>query len=354
MRREDLVSLVLALTDAAKCRVCAAGLVVQGEEAIPVLLSALDYASFCRAHGQTVLTDDQLSLGSERVRNILVAVGDVAKLRLLEHMDSDNNSIRYGSAYCLALQGHGTAQALLRDGLERGLLDARLNDAALAVLAPPSIPKSDARRIARAVALAERRRKASHDKRFLNWTARAGIPLTKNSLRQRIEDLEAQALETEVVRSKIESMSIYLEAVHNRKVKGFRKTSQLATRYWQPVIDSLPDSSLGSIPGLALNYLVEIWVDFKGATGKRSVSRDFLDEIGKITRRLERETTARERELEALRSIPARTRKLTARQLSTIICQSALIHKSGHVSLSDPLFCPSRNRNLPSSELAIA
>lgn len=318
MRRTDLTSLVLALIDAAKCDVCAAGLLIQKEEAVEVLLSALDYASFCHAYGHAVSTDDQLSLGSERVRNILVEMGDIAKIRLMEHMDDDNHAIRYGSAYCLAVLGHGPAHAVLRDGLERGLLDARLNDAARAFSVPPGIKRSDARRLARAAAIAERGRKVSHGERFLNWTVLAGIPLTESGLRQRIEDLEKQALEAEEVRSKIESMRVYLQAVHSRTVKGFKKTSQLAARYWEPVIDGLPDPSFRSTPGLALNYLVEIWVDFKGAASKRGVSGDFLAEISKIAGRLERETAARERELAALRSIPAGTRKLSARQLSTI------------------------------------
>ena len=318
MRQTDLVSLVLALTDSEKRRVCAAGLLIQGREAVPTLLSALDYASFCRVNGQTGLTDDRLSLGSMRVRNVLVEMGGVAKVLLLEHMDDDNESIRYGSAYCLALLGYGPAQAVLRDGLERNLLDARLSDAAWAVFVPVGIKSSNSRRLTRAVAIAERGRRVSHGEKHLNWTVLVDIPLTKSGLRQRIEDLEEQALEAEVVRSKIESMRLYLQAVHSRKVKGFRKTIQLAARYWQPVVDSLPDPDFRSVPGLALNYLVEIWVDFKGAAGKRGVSGDFLDEIGKIAGRLEQETAARERELTALRGIPAGRGKLSAGQLSTI------------------------------------
>ncbi len=318
MQQKDLVSLVLGLTDAVTCQLCVAGLTIQGEEAVPLLVSALDFAAFSHDNGLGDLTDEEQSLGREHVRRILIQVGDAAKDHLLEHMDDDNESVRYGCAYCLTMQGHMPAQAVLRHGLEQGLPDARLNDSALAVFAPPSTGRSDARRLAKAAALAETGEKALHGERPLNWTILAGIPLTGNSLRQRVEDLEERALEAELVESKIASMRVYLEAVRNRKVKGHRKTKQLADRYWQPVIDSLPDSSLKSVPGLALNYLIEIWIDFKGATGKRNVSADFLDEIGKIEMRLQWETAARQRELAALRSIPAGTRRLSAKQLAAI------------------------------------
>jgi len=137
-KQKDLVSLILGLSahehkpgqtlpKDKEIEEAVSELVARADQAVPLLVEALDYSAFYRNYEgppwhvpYDLCRLNTLVLGMENVRKTLIEIGDKAKPDLMRHITDDNDTIKYSSLNCLVTMGE--AKTILQDKIEDGSL----------------------------------------------------------------------------------------------------------------------------------------------------------------------------------------------------------------------------------------